>query len=188
MPGFQRKIALVLAVPLIAGCDPAQQAAMTPLEVYQPVSFNLGHTPTGYSERKIGEDRYVVSAEGHASSPPERLEKIALARAGEIGVKEGKPFFSVAKGDRIVDCRAIMPDRRGPARSAKGYSRVVEIEVRYLTQRSAPSDMESAETFKQMTAALAGSEPTVDERLNASGRSSTECQKGLIAKIPPRAG
>jgi hypothetical protein len=61
----------------------------------------------GYSDRELGQDHYAVRASGSAVTPAERLEKIALARAAQIGVETGRAFFKSG-------CKLYLQARQGP--------------------------------------------------------------------------
>ena len=53
-------------------------------------------SPTGYSQTKLDDTHFKVTATGTEATPKERVEKIARARAAQIGVDQKLKYFKVA--------------------------------------------------------------------------------------------
>ena len=52
--------------------------------------------PSGYSETKVSDTQYQVRATGTEATPKERIEKIARARAAQIGVEQKLKYYKVS--------------------------------------------------------------------------------------------
>ena len=62
-------------------------------------------SPSGYSETKVSDTQYQVQAAGTEATPKARIEKIARARAAQIGVEEKMKFYKVASVQYGVACQ-----------------------------------------------------------------------------------
>ena len=60
--------------------------------------------PAGYSQTKVDGTHYQVRATGTEATPRQRVEKIARARAAQIGVEEKLRYFKVASVQHAVRC------------------------------------------------------------------------------------
>jgi hypothetical protein len=60
--------------------------------------------PAGYSETKVDDTHYQVQATGTEATPRQRVEKIARARAAQIGVEGKLKYFKVASVQHGVKC------------------------------------------------------------------------------------
>ncbi len=60
--------------------------------------------PSGYSETKVSDTQYLVQATGTEATPKARIEKIARARAAQIGVEQKMKFYKVASVQFGVAC------------------------------------------------------------------------------------
>ncbi|PPC88315.1 MAG: hypothetical protein CTY31_03835 [Hyphomicrobium sp.] len=110
-------------------------------------------SPIGHSMSAIDENRYRVTVVGSDSTPNERLEKIAHARAAEWGVEQKKKFFQAAPANFTVRCGKGSYVRKGETVTAKKVDhRVAEVEVVYAANASDPSYRPSKDT----SAALQG--------------------------------
>src|SRR5512134_3861026 len=90
----------VSAALLLAGC--AGGLSMTGATTSYSASNAM--MPVGYSELPIDPTHYEVKAAGTEQTPKERVEKIALARAAEIGVEQKLKFFKVAGVTHGASC------------------------------------------------------------------------------------
>ena len=58
-------------------------------------------SPVGYSQTRI-DTHFQVQASGTDATPTARVEKVARARAAEIGVEQKLKFFKVASVERGI--------------------------------------------------------------------------------------
>ncbi|RZF66326.1 hypothetical protein EWE75_00180 [Sphingomonas populi] len=84
--------ALLATTLLAAGC-----ATQTP---YRPATGS-GFARTGYSDRQIEANRFMVSFAGNGYTPRETVERYLLFRAAELTVQQGYDYFVLA--DRQTD-------------------------------------------------------------------------------------
>lgn len=97
-----RMIAAALTATALAGCMTA-----TP---YQPEAAGQ-RTSGGYSEQRLGPDRYRVHFHGNSMTPRDRVEGYMLYRAAELTVQNGYDWFLILDRhtDREVQTYAV-PD------------------------------------------------------------------------------
>ena len=84
--------ALLATTLLAAGC-----ATQTP---YRPATGS-GFARTGYSDRQIEANRFMVSFAGNGYTPRETVERYLLFRAAQLTVQQGYDYFVLA--DRQTD-------------------------------------------------------------------------------------
>ncbi|AKQ42971.1 hypothetical protein CP97_14435 [Aurantiacibacter atlanticus] len=107
MDGFLKKamIAAVAATSLvIAGCA----SRSTP---YQPIA-SANRIAGGYSDERLGEDRYRVSFAGNTLTSREKVESYLLFRAAELTLEQGRDWFAIE--DRVVEHDIEREVRRDP--------------------------------------------------------------------------
>lgn len=108
--------------------------------------------PVGYSEKAIDETHYEVKASGTDSTPKERVEKIALARAAEIGVEQRLPYFKVVNVTHGAACSKKQSTYKAGDSQAT-YHPTVVLDV-YYSKQPQPDHRPSADTFAQTKAEL----------------------------------
>jgi hypothetical protein len=87
------RAALLLAISLVV----ASCATSTP---YQPeIAGQRIHG--GYSERRLGDNRYIVTFDGNTLTSRERVEGYMLYRAAELTVQSGYEWFRIV--DRLTE-------------------------------------------------------------------------------------
>ena len=145
-----RPCALSAAV-TISACSSLPQLG-PPVTAYS--AWNV-FSPSGYSEQKIDDTHYKVKATGTEATPTARLEKIARARAAEIGVEEKQQFFKVTSVQPAFSCAKAQADYKsgGTGRSSRP---VVVPDVAYAHERTDPGFVSSTETFKALSSEIAG--------------------------------
>lgn len=97
-------------------------------------------SPTGHQVTDLGDGRYRITATGSAATPKARVEKIALARAAELGVERNSKYFQAATPQFSIRCGKREYIEKGQKRylPPRGYS-VVEIDVAYANTPADPS-------------------------------------------------
>lgn len=107
--------------------------------------------PQGYSMSQVDAETVRVTAKGSASTPNERLVKIALARAAEYGAEQRKKTFRSAEPAITTSCGKSYVIERGERRPVQPSDyRVVTIDVTYGGASADPADRPT----KQSAAAL----------------------------------
>lgn len=102
------KMTVAAAMALIlSGC-----ATSTPYQALVP-------TRGGYSEQKLGEDRYRIVFAGNTRTSAEQVEAYLLRRAAELTLARGYDWFRVSRQRTEGDIRTIQT-RYGPMRVSKG--------------------------------------------------------------------
>jgi len=89
-----RTALIALSLTSLAAC------ATTP-DVYGPAA---GHSDgLGYSDVRIEDDRWRITYTARASVPEQRVEGLALRRAGELALRHGYDWFTVVRQDLTQD-------------------------------------------------------------------------------------
>ena len=78
--------ALIVAISVLSGC-----LSVTP---YQPEG-----TRGGYTDLPLSEGRYKITARGNDNTDKERVYSIALVRAAELTLQDGKSHFVVLESE-----------------------------------------------------------------------------------------
>ena len=89
---------------LITGCA----SRSTP---YQPISA-ANKISGGYSDERIGEDRFRVKFSGNTLTSREKVESYLLLRAAELTLEQGMDWFAIE--DRVVEHEVERQVRRDP--------------------------------------------------------------------------
>jgi hypothetical protein len=112
--------------------------------------------PQGYQLAAGDENGLRVTATGSASTPNERLLKIALAQAAEYGAEHHKKSFRTSEPAYSVRCGKTSVLERGATRAiAPNDYRVVTIDVTYGKSSSAdPADRPPKATAAALLAEL----------------------------------
>ncbi|MBY0227100.1 MAG: hypothetical protein K2Q28_14955 [Hyphomicrobium sp.] len=111
--------------------------------------------PQGYQFSGDGGDTLRVTATGSASTPNERLVKIALAAAAQHGAQQYKKYFRAGEPSYTVRCGKTSVVERGATRniSPSDY-RVVTVDVTFAKTSTDPADRPTKETAAALLAEL----------------------------------
>lgn len=71
---------------------------------YHPAS-GRGFDRTGFSERQVEQNRFLVSFAGNSSTPRDTVERYLLFRAAEITLQQGGDYFVMADRDTDLQSR-----------------------------------------------------------------------------------
>lgn len=119
---------LALALTACAG-DSGGLGVLSPPVVYQASN---AVAPNGYSESLLGgPDRYRVRATGHVESSREHLEKIAVARAAEIGRDQRFKYFRVDAVTEDIVCGRKLAATQKTTDMVLKPRRVVDVDITY---------------------------------------------------------
>jgi hypothetical protein len=159
------------ALLLLAGCAGGMPALGGATTAYSASNAIL---PIGYSETTIDATHYEVKASGSEQTSRERIEKIALARAAEIGVEQRLPYFKVAAVTHGAACSK--KTRGGPKvgdSPATSHPTVV-LDV-YYSKTPLPDHRSSADTFAQVKAELDADVSPPEAQAAAAAQIRAEC-------------
>ena len=163
----------VLAPANQAGGTSETAYALGSVTSYGPANAIL---TTGYSDTELGPDHFEVRAKGSSMTPPERLAKIALARAAEIGVEQKRKFFKAGPAVQSIVCHAARDTAHKSGRVAAERAPVAVLDVVYAKTADEPSFQPSAETFERLRGELA--QETVSAEAKAAAASAAQAQCG----------
>ncbi len=112
---FGRKLMLGLAAStalLVGAC-----ATET---TYRPAT-GQGFNRTGYSDRQVEANRFLVSFAGNSSTPRDTVERYLLFRAAELTLQAGGDFFLMANRDTDLQSRTYTTGGFGPGFGYGGF-------------------------------------------------------------------
>ena len=95
-------------------------------------------SPVGYNQTKIDDTHYQVQASGTEATPKDRVEKIARARAAQIGVDEKLKFFKVTSVQHSITCNRRQEGYKTTSTPASARPSVV-LDVVYAKDTTDPS-------------------------------------------------
>lgn len=130
---------LVMGTILVAGCAGQPNSLLTSGSVNDQAKLAVTDyvaasmlSPTGHSVSGLADGRVRVTATGSATTPVDRLQKIALARAAEYGSVENKKFFQASPPVTSYRCQKGERLERGNTvkQPARAYT-VVTVDVTY---------------------------------------------------------
>lgn len=71
---------------------------------YRPATGN-GFSRTGFSDRQVEQNRFLVTFAGNSSTPRDTVERYLLFRAAEITLQSGADYFVMANRDTDLQSR-----------------------------------------------------------------------------------
>ena len=87
---------------------------------YRPAT-GQGFGRTGYSDRQVEQNRYLVSFAGNSSTPRDTVERYLLFRAAEITLQAGGTYFVMANRDTDLQSRTYTTPGFGPGWGYGGF-------------------------------------------------------------------
>jgi hypothetical protein len=155
---------------LVAGCA-TMPSLLTPVASYGPSTIV---SPEGYEQTKIDDTHFEVRAKGTDQTPRARVEKIARARAAQIGVETKQKYFKVAGVQHTVDCKKRRPAYKSEA--TVPWSRPqVKLDVVYSETRADPEFTDAEAAFAQLQAELNAETITPEARAAAEQEVRASC-------------
>ena len=115
MMNFGRKAvlaALASSTLMVAGC--ATETS------YRPAT-GQGFSRTGYSERQVEPDRFLVSFAGNSVTARDTVERYLLFRAAELTLQNGNDYFLMAQRDTDLQSRTYTTPGFGPGYGYGGF-------------------------------------------------------------------
>jgi hypothetical protein len=141
----------------LGACSGTPLLTTMPL-IAQPIASyaeSNAFAPAGYSQTKVDDTHYQVRATGTEATPRQRVEKIARARAAQIGVEEKLKYFKVASVQHAVKCTKRLAGYKGQDTMPSSRPTVV-LDVVYAKEWADPSFAEAAAAFDALSNELAG--------------------------------
>jgi hypothetical protein len=115
-----------------------------------------------------------VKATGTEATPKTRLEKIARARAAQIGVENKLGYYKVANISFGSSCEK--PHNFYKGGSTAGESRqTVEISVEYAKEKTGPDFVSAEESFTALNSELSNDTTTPEDKAAATAESRSAC-------------
>ncbi len=134
-------------------------------------------SPSGYSQTKLDDTHYQVKATGTEGTPTARLEKIARARAAEIGIEDKLQYFKVTGVQPSFLCTKKQAGYKSEPLPASGHP-VVVLDVTYAHEALDAGFVNSAETFKALSGQIASEAVAPDASAAAIQATRTGCGQG----------
>ena len=143
-------IALFMGAAALGGCS-GLTGLSDPVAAYGASNIM---SPTGYAQTKLDDLHFKVEATGTEATPKERVEKIARARAAQIGVDEKLQYFKVASVQHGLSCSKRQEGYKSGSVPASSRPTVV-LDVVYAKEPADPTFASSAEAYQTLSAELA---------------------------------
>jgi hypothetical protein len=157
---------------LLGGCSGIPQ--LTPVASYTAANV---FSPAGYGQTKLGDDHYQVQGTGTEATPKERVEKIARARAAQIGVDEKFNYFKVTSVQHGVACSERQKVYKGEGTAASSRPTVV-LDVVYAKETADPTFANTKERYEALSAELAGEVVAPDVKAVTIQETRASCGQG----------
>jgi hypothetical protein len=124
---------------------------LTPIAAY---GASNALSPSGYNEMKVSDTQYQVTATGTEATPKARIEKIARARAAQIGVENRMKYYKVSSVQFGVACNKAHEFYKGGA-TPPGSRQTVLIDVVYAKAPTDATFVSTAESYDALSSELA---------------------------------
>lgn len=87
---------------------------------YRPAT-GQGFSRTGFSDRQVEQNRFLVSFAGNSSTPRDTVERYLLFRAAEITLQSGGDYFVMVNRDTDLQSRTYTTSGFGPGYGFGGF-------------------------------------------------------------------
>jgi hypothetical protein len=131
-------------------------------------------SPSGYSESKLSDTQYQVKATGTEATPKARIEKIARARAAQIGVEQRLKYYKVTNVQFGVVCDKKHEFYKGGA-TASGARQSVLVDVTYSKEPLDATYLNAKDSFASLNGELESEAIPVDQKVSAEQESRAAC-------------
>ncbi len=160
---------------LVAGCSGVTSLTSLSPPVAQYTSASI-FSPAGYSQSKIDDTHFQVSASGTDATPMSRVEKIARARAAEIGVEEKMPYFKVTNAQQGMTCGKRQESYKSTATPPSAHPSVI-LDVVYAKDAADPTFQNAAATLAALKTDLAAEDVAPEARAVAIQETRESCSR-----------
>jgi hypothetical protein len=161
---------------LAAGCSGVTSLTSLSPPIAEYTSASI-FSPSGYSQSKIDDTHFQVGASGTEATPISRVEKIARARAAEIGVEEKMPYFKVTSAQQGMTCAKRQESYKSTSTPASAHPSVI-LDVVYAKDAADPTFQNAAETLAALKTDLAAEDVAPEARAVAIQETRGSCSKG----------
>lgn len=110
-------------------------------------------SPSGFSATKLSDSEYQVKATGTEATPKARIEKIARARAAQIGVEQKLKYYKVSNVQFGAVCEKKHEFYKGGS-TASGSRQTVQVDVVYAKEPLDAGYVSSKESFDALSGEL----------------------------------
>ncbi len=121
------RAAAVIALGALSACAATVGGVLPTFQSFAPYQRSNAFAPSGYEERMVDETHFEVAARGTEATSPARVEKIALARAAEIGVEQRFDYFKVLNASHGIECRKKREVYRGNVPASRAPTVVMNV-------------------------------------------------------------
>jgi len=151
-------------------------AACAGTELTPVASFSASNyiSPSGFSETKVSDTQYQVKAVGTEATPKARIEKIARARAAQIGVEEKLKYYKVTNVQFGAVCSKKHEFYKGGA-TQPGSRQTVLLDVVYAKEQLDPTYVSAAESFEALNGELGSESIPSDAKATAEQEAKAAC-------------
>lgn len=164
-------IAVCICTAALCGCSGGLAGLSDPVAAYGASNIL---SPTGYSQTKLDDMHFKVTATGTEATPKERVEKIARARAAQIGVDQKLKYFKVAGVQHGVSCSKRQEGYKSSDVPATSRPTVV-LDVVYANEPTDPTFASTEEAYQTLSAELANEVVGPDAKAVAIQETRTSC-------------
>lgn len=131
-------------------------------------------SPAGYNQAKVDDTHFKVQATGTEATPKPRVEKIAMARAAEIGVQEKLKYFKVTNVQHGYACGKAQPGYKSEGTQPSSRPTVV-LDVVFAQEPADAAFLSSAESYKAWSDELAAEDVPPEARAAAAQETRAAC-------------
>ena len=131
-------------------------------------------SPSGYTEAKVSDTEYQVKATGTEATPKARIEKIARARAAQIGVEQKMKYYKVANVQYGVLCGKKHDFYKGGSTEVSNRQ-TVQLDVVYAKEPLDPTYVSAKESFEALNGELAAEVVPADSKSTATQEARAAC-------------
>lgn len=161
----------VLLGPVLLGACSGLASLTPPVAEFGAASV---FSPAGYAQTRLDDRHYQVTAAGTEATPKDRVEKIARARAAEIGVEQHLKYFKVTSVQHGVVCEKRQDGYKTTSTPAASHPTVV-LDVVYAQDAADPAFVSAADTLNALKTELAGDTVAPDARAVAIQETRSSC-------------
>ena len=133
--------------------------------------------PSGYSETKVSDTQYQVRAAGTEATPKARIEKIARARAAQIGMEQKLKYYKVTSVEFGIVCSKKHEFYKGGA-TAGGSRQTALVDVVYAKEPVDASYVASAASYEALNGELNNEVIPAEAKATAAQEARSGCGQG----------
>jgi hypothetical protein len=173
-----RRIKAAGLLALLSGAALLGACAGTDLTPVASLSAANMMSPSGYSETKVSDNQYQVQATGTEATPKARIEKIARARAAQIGIEQKMGFYKVSSVEFGVACSKGHEFYKG-GQTRPGNRQTVKLDVVYSKEPVDPSYVSTKESYEALNGELSNEVIPPDAKTAAEQEARAGCGQAI---------